>query len=410
LSIRRFWQLSYCTDRTKSLDQWKREILDAVGESVRLRMVADVPVGAFLSGGIDSAAVVALMAKHSEKPVRTFSLGSAASRHNELPAALTIARRFGTDHTPIVAHPEIVRLLPELVATYEEPYADPSSIPTFLIARETRRAVKVVLNGDGGDENFAGYVRYSILRFSEFWRGMPAPLHLFARLGTRLFHTLANNTLSNRTWRFEKTIQMHRAQRQLQYLSFFTDEEKLELYSPNFGRDLLPTSEWYLQLTRDACARGDDLVHSALSADVDTYLADDLLPKIDLGSMRHGLEVRSPLLDHHLLELTAQLPSEFQLRGLKRKWIFKKILKDILPRKTLTRRKTGFRLPLDKWFRHHLRDFVNDRLQAPDSPLWRYFDRDRLAQFIRRYWDTSIDNSDHVWALLWLDEWLRQFG
>lgn len=410
MATQRYWALSYKTDAQKSLNQWKEEILSTLTESVNLRMIADVPVGAFLSGGVDSAAIVALMAKCTDKPVKTFSIGTKTQTHNELPDAERIAKLFGTDHRSIIVQPNIIELLPKLVHNYEEPYADPSSIPTYLIAGETRSSVTVALNGDGGDENFAGYIRYPILRFSEQWRSMPAPLHFLARQGTNILHSLVNNTLSYRMRRFEQTMDLPWEQRYLQYISFFTDEEKRELYAAGFGDGFQRTDEWYAKKTIESRSRAGDLLHRAMSMDIDTYLADDLLPKVDLGSMAHGLEARSPLLDHQLMELTAQLPADYQLHGRKRKWIFKEILKDMLPADHLRRPKTGFRLPLDAWFRTDLSGFVSDRLLAKESKLWDYFDRARMEGFLKRYRASSVDFSDHIWALLWLDEWLRQYG
>lgn len=407
---RRYWSLSYASDRTKSVNQWKKELMPILEESVRLRMISDVPLGAFLSGGIDSAAVVALMAKQSSRSVETFSIGTDEDTHNELPDAERIAGLLSTNHHPILLKPDIVHLLPELVAAYEEPFADPSSIPTYLLSRETRKHVTVALNGDGGDENFAGYVRYPILRFSERWARLPSPLHSLIRSGTNAFSTLARTTFAYRCHRFESTIGYPWPKRYLQYLSFFTEEEKQQLLNESRRSTFTRTDDRYQQRTADARSRGDDLLHRAMSMDIDTYLADDLLPKVDLGSMAHSLEARSPLLDHMLLEHTARIPSNLKLHGSVRKWIFKKVLADVLPPETLQKPKKGFRLPLDRWFRTELCDFVQDRLTSRSSPLWTMFDPDAVAEFLAEYTNSSIDRSDHIWALLWLDEWMRQYS
>lgn len=401
----RYWQLTYRSDRTKSIEEWKREILDMLRESVRLRMIADVPVGSFLSGGIDSAAVTAFMAKESTQPIETFSIGSDEDSHNELPDAERIAALLSTNHHPIVLKPDIVHLLPELVHTYEEPFADPSSIPTYLLARETRSSVTVALNGDGGDENFAGYIRYPILRFSERYAALPHLFHALMRGGTGLFASLFRTTLAYRSHRFQSSITQTWPERYLQYLSFFTEEEKQNIFHKKFER----TDKRYAAMTADARERGDNLIHCAMSMDLDTYLTDDLLPKVDLGTMAHALEARSPLLDHMLLELTAQIPAELKFRGREKKWIFREALRGILPDETLDRKKSGFRLPLDAWFRTDLRSYVTDRLHAADSPLWRLMKREEVSVFLGQYYASSVDFSDHVWSLLWLDEWMRQY-
>jgi asparagine synthase (glutamine-hydrolysing) len=199
-------------------------------------------------------------------------------------------------------------------------------------------------------------------------------------------------------------------QRYLQYLSFFTDEEKRALYKKDFGKNFLATSVWYSSLTEASRHRASSLVDQALAMDFDSYLPDDLLPKVDLGTMAHGLEARSPLLDTELLELTACMPDGYKLRGRTGKWIFRRVIERDIPKEILKKPKTGFRLPLDRWFRGDLKPFVHDRLLSASSPLTQYFDRTALEKFLKHYEDSHIDYSDHVWSLLWLDEWLRQYA
>ncbi len=404
----RYWQLKNTVDHSRSLPEWEEDVRAILTESVRLRMVADVPVGAFLSGGVDSAAVVAFMAKQSDRPIETFSIGSPEESHNELPDAERIAKLYCTNHHPIVLEPDIVCLLDELVTAYEEPFADPSVIPTYLLARETKKNVTVALSGDGGDENFAGYVRYPILRFSERWAHMPSLLHSLTRMGTEALLALREDTFSYRCHRFQSSIGLPWPQRYLNYISFFTEEEKRQLYKKGVAEAFQRTDDWYAHLTSEARLRGDDLVHSAMSMDRDTYLADDLMTKMDLGTMAHGLEARSPFLDHELLECTARMPSTVKLHGRHRKWILKRILKDILPSETLSKKKSGFRLPLNRWFRTDVRSFVTERLLDAKSPLYTMFEYASMERFLHRYYTSDIDYSDHLWALLWLDAWLRK--
>lgn len=408
MGIRRYWSLTYNTDTSKDLVTWKEHISSVFDESVRLRMRSDVPVGAFLSGGVDSAAVVAAMTRHTDKPVETFSIGSSEQSHNELPLAGLVAKRFGTNHHPIIVAPDIVHLLPELVRTYEEPYADPSVIPTYLIAREARAHVTVALNGDGGDENFSGYVRYSILKFSRLWGSVPF-VHLPMRVVLRRMHALFGTTFTYRALRFERSMRRPLPERHLQYLSFFTEEEKRSLYRADFAANKQDTFLWYTQKTAEARTRASHWLHQEMSADIDTYLADDLLPKVDLGTMAHGVEARSPLLDHNLLELTATLPPDMQLRGFTTKWIFKDMLRGTIPDVILDRPKSGFRLPLDAWFRGPLKPFVLDRLLSPSSPLHQIFEPELLEAYLAQYFASRVDLSDHLWSLLWLDEWMRQY-
>lgn len=404
--IERYWSLNYEPDKGPSVAEWQQRIRSTFEESVKLRMVADVPVGAFLSGGVDSGAVVAAMSRLSDRPVKTFSIGSKSAARNELPQAQEVASRYGTEHHPILLEPDIVHLLPELVRTYEEPYADPSSIPTFLVARETRKEVTVALNGDGGDENFAGYIRYPILQFSETWARM-GMLHPIASAGVRMMHRVMFNTLSYRALRFQQSINLPWPQRYLQYLSFFTEEEKKYVYRD--GLSFPRTEERYAERTAFARERAGTLIDKAVSMDIDTYLADDLLPKVDLGTMAHGLEARSPFLDHTLLELTARIPVQHKVHGRVGKWILKDMLKDELPADILWGKKRGFRLPLDDWFRGDLSSFVETQLMDAPDAFWTVFDRQGIEKFLKLYHTSRIDYSDHVWALLWLSEWMRQY-
>lgn len=405
----RYWSLDCSKEEQRTEEEWSEAIREKLEESVKLRMISDVPIAAFLSGGIDSSAVVTLMAKHSSAPIRTFSIGSTVATHNELPDAERIAKHVGSDHHPAIVEPDVIGLLPELVSLYEEPFADPSCIPTFLISKHTSRSVRVALTGDGGDENFAGYIRYPILRFSRMWEKFRL-LHPFTQLCTASFHAFAKTTFSYRCHRFQSTMHLPWPERYLQYISVFTEEEKMGLYGSGFGLGFGRTDQFYVELTKAGRERARDVLHAALAMDMQTYLADDLMPKVDLASMHFGLECRSPFLDHHLLEFTARIPGRLKLRGRMGKVILKHALRGVLPRETLTKRKQGFRLPLDRWFRTDLKDFVRDSLLS-DAPLkWEIFDKGRVETFLKQYYDTRIDCSDHVWALLCLDGWLRRYA
>jgi len=401
LKKEKYWDLDMSQEEPLSEKEWKDKILEALQESVNLRMISDVPIAAYLSGGIDSGAVVSLMSKISQDPVKTFSIGSAIDTHNELPDALNIAKHVGSDHNPYVVTPDIVKLLPELVKIYEEPYGDASSVPTYYISEHTSRQVKVALTGDGGDENFAGYIRYPILNFSRRWEKFRL-IHPLVRAGTSLFHSLAKNTFSYRCHRFQSTMHLPWERRYLQYLSYFTEEEKNGL---GVGLGLGRTDEFYKKLTEPARQNARDTLHAAMRMDHITYLADDLMPKVDLASMHFGLECRAPFLDHKLLELTAKIPSKMKLRGREGKVILKKALEGVLPQETLQKKKSGFRIPLDNWFRNDLKDFVTDRLLSDTPHKWDFFEKSKVEKMLKGYFDTRIDYSDHIWALLWLDEW-----
>ncbi len=407
-TIERYWTPPVPRAVERSEEEWIERIDAAFTEAVRLRMVADVPVGAFLSGGIDSGAVVATMAALSGKPVETFSIGSGDPRMNELPDALLTAKKFGTNHHPIVVEPNLPDMLPELARSYEEPFADPSSIPTMLVAREARKHVTVALNGDGGDENFGGYVRYRIAAFADRWSRVPGPVHSLVEAGASLFHLLRRDTFSMRCLRFERGMRLPESARYLETLSFFSEAEVRQLLRP--GVAPVPTGRWYAERVREAEARGGgDPVRRAMHRDYDTYLADDLLPKVDIATMHASLEARSPFLDTNLMELTAGLPTDMLIRGGVRKWIQRKWLSGTLPDDIVWKKKRGFRIPLDTWFRGPLASWVDERLLSAPHAFCELFDRVAVERFLKTYRGSRMDLSDHVWALLWLAEWMEQY-
>ena len=238
-----YWSLDFTSEHAENVLDYKEHITMLLDESVEMRMVADVPVGAFLSGGIDSSAVVTMMTNHSSKPVKTFSIGSNVSLYDEREDAELVAHFVRSEHISEIVTADIADLFPTLVAIYEEPYADASAIPTYLISQMTSKHVKVALTGDGGDENFAGYIRYPILEFSRMWERFRL-IHPLVSLGTSLFHSVFLNTFSYRCNRFQKTMNLPWEKRYLQYLSYFTEEEKKNVYSPRFSNGSIPTHQF----------------------------------------------------------------------------------------------------------------------------------------------------------------------
>jgi asparagine synthase (glutamine-hydrolysing) len=408
LQKERYWSLDYSKEEERMEKEWCEMIRGKLEESVKMRMLSDVPIAAFLSGGVDSSAVVTLMTRNSSSPVQTFSIGSRTASHNELPDAERIARYVGSDHHPEVVDPDVIALLPELVGMYEEPFADPSCIPTFFVSKHTGSFVKVALTGDGGDENFAGYVRYPILRFSRVWERFQC-LHPLTGLLTSLLHTSLRNTFSYRCHRFQSTMSLPWPERYLQYISVFTEEEKKGLGFRPAGSRFGRTDRFYAECTKEARERARDTLHKALAMDVATYLADDLMSKVDLAAMHFGLECRAPFLDHELLEMTARIPARLKLRGREGKVILKRAFEGILPADTLKKRKQGFRIPLDAWFRTDLKEFITDTLLSDAPHKWEFFDRAQLERSLAQYFATHVDYSDHIWVLLCLHLWLSRY-
>ena len=411
VSIDRYWKLDYGEKREVSdpreIDE---ELREQIRRAVRRRMIADVPLGAFLSGGIDSSAVVAAMAEASSEPVRTFSIGFEAEEFNELPRARRIAQEFATDHHEFVIEPNAVELLPTLVAHYGEPYADASALPSFYLAELTRRHVTVALNGDGGDESFAGYQRYvANLLLARFER-LPSPLRSgLASLGGRLPPSARVNGPVRRAQRMTAAMAMDPVDRYTAYVSSFDGLDRESLYTDGFrelvGRSLVG------DFVRTAWAESSaqhrlDLM---LDVDVNTYLPGDLLVKMDIATMAYGLEARSPLLDPEFMQFAASLPPEHKVDGLEKKAGLRRALRGWIPQEILDGPKRGFEVPLARWFRNDLREYARDVLLDPVARERGYFEPAHVERILDRHAAGVEDNSRGIWSLLMFELWHQRF-
>ncbi|HLD08320.1 MAG TPA: asparagine synthase (glutamine-hydrolyzing) [Candidatus Peribacterales bacterium] len=405
-----YWSLNFKEKEDHSKEEWSKRIREKIDESVRMQMVADVPVGAFLSGGIDSSAVCTFMAKAAGAPIHTFSIGRGDAK-DELEDALLVSKKIGSNHHPTVVVPDIKALLPKLIHAYEEPFADPSMIPTYLVSQFAKQKVTVCLNGDGGDENFAGYLRDAILKFSLSWEKAPGALHTLTRFGTRSLSSLFRTDFLYLCDEFERSIKAPWPERFLRYNSAFPDHEKKILYTSKFSSDYadFPTSQWYGEKGKMYRGYADDTIDQALSMDLFLHLADCLMPKVDNAAMAHALECRSPLLDHELLEMTARIPADLKLHGYKLKWIMKQALQGTLPREILNKKKQGFRLPLQSLFQGELAPYIREKLLSGSPKKWEIFERSQLEKFLRHALKSRRDYSQHIFTLLCLDEWFLQY-
>ena len=410
VSLHRYWKLRYGTKRHLSEEDACAELLGRLRDAVRLRLISDVPLGAFLSGGIDSSVVVALMAQLTDAPVKTFSIGFEEEEYNELSYARLVAQRYGTDHHEFVVRPEAVAILPKLVWHYDEPYADSSAIPTYYLAQLTRRYVTVALNGDAGDENFAGYDRYlaNVLASRVEW----VPRQVRQGL-QRLVHAIPARSRS-RTWlsrgrRFLEAAVEPADRRYLRWVCHFHPSFKAELCTEDFQRAVGEADSAELLLSAFRASDGPDLIDATLDVDVNTYLPDDLLVKVDIATMAHGLEGRSPLLDHQVMEYSASLPSHMKLRSRVKKYIFKRAVRDLIPHEIINRPKMGFGVPLDHWFRRDLRDMAYDILLSTRALGRGYF----RPAVVRRLLDEHARGLRtwhyQLWNLLMLELWHRTF-
>ena len=404
-----YWKLTFEPKHTWSEDEWCQRILEKLRESVRLRLISDVPLGAFLSGGLDSSAIVALMSEATSQ-VRTFSIGFNESTHNELPYAREVAQHFGTQHTEFVVAPTAAEILPTLVEHFEEPFADSSAWPSYYLSKLTRQQVTVALNGDGGDENFAGYPRYSVQKFA-LWsdRFRPFP----ARVISPTISAAANlfrAPLLEKAKRFSQTLPLDYTHRYAAYIGYFLHYQKQNLYTDEFfAAHAASLSEDLLSQAFER-SQASDKLDQTLFTDITTYLPDDLLVKMDIATMAVGLEARSPLLDHEFMELTARMPSTYKLRGfLQRKYIFRRALTGLLPDSIIQRSKQGFSPPLAAWLRGELKDFMYDTLLSSGAATRSFLKASSVQALADAHIRGANDNSKSLWVLLMLELWLQRF-
>ena len=410
MKIERYWKLDYSKKLDLSEEEWQKRILEKLEEATALRMVSDVPIGAFLSGGIDSSAVVAMMAKHSKTPIKTFSIGFKEEKYNELPYARMIAEKFHTEHTEFIVEPKAIELLPMLVRQYEEPYADKSSLPTYSVAKLTREHVTVALNGDGGDENFAGYARHSIFKFSLWLEKFHlANKYIALPLSTFLARYI-QTTLFDRIQRFSLSLTERYDHRYVNYIAIFPNKMKEQLYTDAFKKKYGTSDSFALMAEKFSQAGSGNKMDQALYADFTTYLPDDLLTKVDIATMSVSLEGRSPFLDHEFLELTAQIPSKLKLKGFnQKKYILKKALEGLIPREILYRKKMGFGVPLEMWFRTELKDYIYETLLSEKVLRRNIFEKAALQKLLDAHTQTKVNYAPQIWALLNLELWFRTF-
>jgi asparagine synthase (glutamine-hydrolysing) len=413
LRTERYWQLPYGPKVTLGVEEACEGLAEVLTEAVRLRMIADVPLGALLSGGVDSSIVVALMSSLSGRPVKTFSIGFQEQKFNELPYARMVAERYRTEHHELVVRPNALEVLPLLVRHYGEPYADSSAVPSYYVARLTRQQVTVALNGDGGDECFGGYERYLGSLVAERYRKVPWLVRhgIIEPLASLIPSTLPRRNRLGQFKRFLQNAGRAAGSRYLRWMSTLTPEQKDDLYTPEFraGLDGHDAGAWLLGLIEAARKEAPEHLDCILSVDVSSYLPYDLLVKMDIATMANSLEARSPFLDHKVMEFAARLPCCYKVRGTTLKYLLKKLAAGLLPAPLYTRRKMGFGVPMGLWMRTELRPLLEDVLLSPRSLGRGYFRPEAVQKLTWAHLDGAQENSIQLWALLWLELWQREF-
>ena len=407
LSVRQYWDVpEYGTHQPRSEEECLEELEYRLAEAVRIRLIADVPLGALLSGGVDSSTVVALMARASSGPVKTFSIGFKHADFNEAPYARRVAERFGTDHHELILEPDVVETVQTLARTLEEPFGDSSMLPTYFISCLARRHVTVALSGDGGDELFAGYDRYRrCLRNGFNWIPRWAGRWYREQVHPRLPRNLRGRNLAY-------SASLPWEERFLEEVSFLPGFERdTPLLSEDFKRTL-PESAGALDFMRDYIrnAPADDPLSRILYLDTKTYLAGDILTKVDRMSMLTSLEVRVPILDHVFLEWVTALPPEWKLQSGSQKRIFRKLAQRVgVPREVLERPKQGFALPLVHWIREELKDLILTTLLEPRTLQRGYLNESGVRRMLDEHFQGRTSHWSRIWRLLMFELWHRDF-
>jgi asparagine synthase (glutamine-hydrolysing) len=414
--VKKYWDIEAAAgpDRSaqeKSLAEIMDRLYGLLKESVKLRLVSDVPLGAFLSGGIDSSTIVGLMHELGASPLKTFSIGFEESSYNELPYARRTAERFRTEHEEFIIEPRALDLTERLVRHLDEPLGDFSIFPTFLVSQMSREHVKVVLSGDGGDEVFGGYEHYQAQKIASW-----PPVRLGAGLGSPLLRRLPPSAKKKGAWnklqRFLQGFENGPENRHLRWMIFLSRKEKGRLYSAGFRKRLGGVEEvCSLPSFREVFGKmpAFDPVTAELYLDLKTYLAEDIMVKVDRMSMAVSLEAREPLLDHKLVEYVFALDGRLKLRGLTTKWVFKKTMERLLPKENIYRPKEGFSIPIKHWLGAELRELMLDHLSEKRIREAGFFNPEPVQKMIADHLAGRKNCSHQLWALLVFEIWRENY-
>ncbi len=407
---REYWDVAFTGSNTLSAEGASAELIERLRESVRLRMISEVPLGAFLSGGVDSSAVVAMMAGTSSTPINTCSISFSDAQYDESKYALQVAQRYRTRHFVERVESDDFDLVDQLARVYDEPYADSSALPTYRVCELARKHVTVALSGDGGDESFGGYRRYRLHMMEERMR-QPLPLALRRPVFGLLGRMYPKADWAPRVLRGKTTLQAlarDSVQAYFHSMSLLRDDMRSRLYSNSFKAQLAGYNAIEVFKRHAARAKCDDPLSLIQYLDLKTYLVDDINTKVDRASMAHSLEVREPLMDHQLVEWLAGLPSSFKLRAGEGKWLFKKAMQPYLPNEVLYRPKMGFAVPLATWFRGPLKQRLLGALSGECLADTGLFDVTYLQHLFDQHQSGRRDHSAPLWSLLMFDAFVRQ--
>ncbi|MFO7980084.1 MAG: asparagine synthase (glutamine-hydrolyzing) [Candidatus Aminicenantes bacterium] len=398
-------------ETNRSLDSLQDELYTLLKQSVRSRLISDVPLGSFLSGGIDSSCIVGLMHELGASPIKTFSIGFEYNTYNELGHARRIAQKFQTEHKEFILKPDILQLTEKLVLHLDEPLGDFSIFPTYLVSKMARKYVKVILSGDGGDELLAGYEHYQAQKLSR--NPIMAPAHLLLpALIKRFPPSPKKKGLWNKMQRYCQGMEMDKNLRHLRWMMFLSPQKKQSLYSDGFKeglngiRSLLEIDPFQSFFKK---TEGYDELNKELFLDLNTYMVDDILVKVDRMSMAASLETRVPFLDHRVVEFLFQIPGHFKLKGMSSKWLLKKTMERLLPKENIYRKKEGFSIPIKHWLRTELKEMMLDYLEESRIKKEGLFNTKTVNNLVDSHLKKKSNNSHQIWALLVFEIWKENY-
>ena len=414
-SVERYWDLNFTRKiKLKNEEEYAELLWQKLTESVKLRMISDVPLGAFLSGGIDSSTVVGIMSGLSRLPVKTFSVGFDEESFSELKYAKMAAERFGTDHHEFKVKPDVMEILPRLVWHYNEPFGDSSMVPTYYVARETKKYVTVALNGDGGDENLAGYTRYwqTLLldRMMTVAGVMPHGMRRTILSGLMKGYEKYYSSTFFRIWRWlEEAEKEGYGYAYARRLISFSAEYKNGIYSDYFKAEI--ANKDAMSLIKEIWDRAGNItiLEKMLYSDFNLYLADVLTVKMDIAAMSNSLESRSPFLDHEFVETMASFPPELKFRRFTSKYILKKKLKGFIPEEILHRKKMGFGIPVGEWFKKDLKEYIQSYLLSGSFSSRGFFNQKNVGKMVEEHVTGRAIHTQRIWNLLVFEIWYRIF-
>lgn len=408
--VRPYWDIETPGDTGSPQEEYERRLRDLMSAAVKRRLMSEVPLGALLSGGIDSSAVVAFMAQHMQQPVKTFSIGFREKSYDELAYARLVARRFGTEHHELVVEPDLYTILPDLIWVLDEPFGDASAIPMYHLARFARSRVTVALTGDGADEMFGGYPTLQADQLAARYRRLPRPVRrMIARAVNRLPVSLDKVSFDFKARQFVAGVEHDMATWHYWWRLIMTEEEKTRLLHPDVLNARVEPAAGDRFVTAFDRAPMDDWQNRHLYVDVKTWLANDILTKADRTTMGHSLEVRSPFLDREVVNFAFSLPFRFKVRRSETKCLMKRALDGMLPREVVYRKKKGFNSPISIWFRGPLRELLCDTLQSRMLHAHGLFRADAVDRLITEHLEGRRDNGLRLWALLCFQLWHERF-